>query len=684
MSYDAFLSYSHTADSKLARRLQTDLGKIARPWYRRRAVRTFRDETALVATPELWPAIEQALAHSRFFLLMASPEAAASPWVNQEVEHWLSLKTPGESAPHKRLLIALTGGTICWSRSENDFNRSATTALPPSLMGAFDAEPLYVDLTWTDDPQSLTLKHKRWFDNVARLAAAIRNVRLDDLVGEDIRQHRIAIASAIASMAIVAGLGIATLLSLGTTRQLRKTTDVLVTEKKQQMDAERVLPQVVAQLDRVRNQPIRQLNIEFEPQTLFGKSPSILELQLDLNPLWTQPMSIYFAPFVEGRTWPAELDLNESPYTEFSHGRARVDAKFQWFDRTADLSQVIDGTESGVSPKFQLRFDGKEFHPGGPGIHLPHRYEIPSLQKLIDDKSRFRLIRHDPTMRNATELDLHMSGVDLLVSARYEDDGGLGDVVLLNTTRDQLEIAVSAGDALVHRGDIEQTALLHLYPPVREERSKSFQARRDAVIRLLETRRVTNDIDRRALAVALYRLGREASYHRKDRTALQNFLDANNLMEPLVFSRTPTHEDGALMFAAASELVYFSLNVKELDREHDLLRNAVAIADRMLESDPSVPQYLRWRAETLMMTAQSARARNDQVATLVALRAAIDTSRRVHEVVGNDVTRSDLMKVLEQCAMLAGEMKLDSAIVEQWRREIRTMRASLTPQTVDP
>jgi TIR domain-containing protein len=84
-SYDAFLSYGHAADGRLAPALQAGLQSLAKPWYRRRALRVFRDKTSLSASPELWPAIEGALSQSDYFVLLASPEAAASRWVEQEV-----------------------------------------------------------------------------------------------------------------------------------------------------------------------------------------------------------------------------------------------------------------------------------------------------------------------------------------------------------------------------------------------------------------------------------------------------------------------------------------------------------------------------------------------------------------------------------------------------------------------
>src|SRR5437764_4694056 len=88
--YDAFLSYSHAKDMPIAAALQSAVQKLGKPWYRRRALRVFRDDTSLSATPHLWSSIEQALDQSRYFILLASPQAAASRWVHKEVAHWLA------------------------------------------------------------------------------------------------------------------------------------------------------------------------------------------------------------------------------------------------------------------------------------------------------------------------------------------------------------------------------------------------------------------------------------------------------------------------------------------------------------------------------------------------------------------------------------------------------------------
>src|SRR3954454_9613049 len=89
MAYDGFISYSHSADGRLAPAVQTGLQRLARPWYRRRALRVFRDETGLTVNPHLWGSITAAMDESRYFTVLLSPDAAESPWVNRELSYWL-------------------------------------------------------------------------------------------------------------------------------------------------------------------------------------------------------------------------------------------------------------------------------------------------------------------------------------------------------------------------------------------------------------------------------------------------------------------------------------------------------------------------------------------------------------------------------------------------------------------
>src|SRR5687767_3434283 len=87
-AYRAFISYSHAKDIKVAAALQAALQTFAKPWYRLRTMRVFRDQTSLSASPELWPAIETALDQAEWFILIASPQSAQSSWVQKEVQWW--------------------------------------------------------------------------------------------------------------------------------------------------------------------------------------------------------------------------------------------------------------------------------------------------------------------------------------------------------------------------------------------------------------------------------------------------------------------------------------------------------------------------------------------------------------------------------------------------------------------
>jgi WD40 repeat protein len=182
--YNAFISYSHAADGKLAPALQSSLHRFAKPWFRLRALRLFRDKTSLSATPSLWPLIQNALDQSAFFILLASPEAAASSWVDREIRHWLTMRSS------KQILIVLTDGELRWDDANGAFNANACTALPAALASAFHEEPLWVDLRWARQSDHLSLSHAGFRDAVAELAAPLHGRPKDEIAGEDVRQHR--------------------------------------------------------------------------------------------------------------------------------------------------------------------------------------------------------------------------------------------------------------------------------------------------------------------------------------------------------------------------------------------------------------------------------------------------------------------------------------------------------------
>ncbi len=239
MRYDAFISYSHAGDADLAASLQSSLQRFARPWYKTQALRVFRDKTGLSANPALWNSIVSALEQSEYLLLLASPQAAASKWVNQEVAWFLKNRTP------ERVLIVITGGTVAWSADAAEFDWTQTTALPKALQGAFHAEPFYVDLSWAHQAQ---FPHNaRFRDVVLDLAAPLHGLPKDELDSDDLRQHRrtLRIAwSAVALLTMLAvALGIAAVYATGQRKDAQKQTAIAKTESARAVEQARLAEQ---------------------------------------------------------------------------------------------------------------------------------------------------------------------------------------------------------------------------------------------------------------------------------------------------------------------------------------------------------------------------------------------------------------------------------------------------------
>ncbi|WP_328860398.1 TIR domain-containing protein [Streptomyces sp. NBC_00306] len=168
---------------ELAATLQRWLERFATPWYRPRRLRMFRDYTNLSANDNLPQSLRRALSDSRWLVLLASPRAAHSRWVNDEVAWWR------ENRRSERVCVALTSGELAWDDEARDWNWEVTDALPPAARGMFAEQPLWVDLRQVTsaklDRSNVDLRNK-----VAQIAAPLHGVDKDTIVGEHIVLER--------------------------------------------------------------------------------------------------------------------------------------------------------------------------------------------------------------------------------------------------------------------------------------------------------------------------------------------------------------------------------------------------------------------------------------------------------------------------------------------------------------
>ena len=220
--YDAFISYSHKADSELARVLQARLERWARPWFASRTAKLFRDQVSLTATPHLWTTIAESLDKSRFLILLASTDSAKSEWVPKEIAYWLSegkCENPEELKTEQvvidrvdRLMIVLTEGQIDWSHADGDFDWSVTTALHPVLR-KLPWQPLWTDLRWARGMKAKQIEaDERFTEPVLKLLSPIRGKTPQELLDANDKEQKRAVslfrrlsivATALALIAIV-------------------------------------------------------------------------------------------------------------------------------------------------------------------------------------------------------------------------------------------------------------------------------------------------------------------------------------------------------------------------------------------------------------------------------------------------------------------------------------------------
>ena len=184
MKYEAFLSYARVPDLAVATALERSLQAFAKPWNRVRAVDVFRDQSNLSSIGGLADGVTRGIDESEFMILLACPESARSYWVRQELAHWLQTKST------EKIVLVLTGGTARWDRNSGDFDWETTTAFPDSLRGRFAEEPLWLDLTWTAGIEKPSIRDARFLNAVGDISAIIRGVPKEQLIGEDVRQHR--------------------------------------------------------------------------------------------------------------------------------------------------------------------------------------------------------------------------------------------------------------------------------------------------------------------------------------------------------------------------------------------------------------------------------------------------------------------------------------------------------------
>lgn len=231
--YWAFLSYSH-ADAADAAWLHGALERFRVPpelvgrrtehfLVPKKLSPIFRDRSELAASKDLSQEIREAIECSRHLIVLCSPAAARSKWVNEEIRTFKQLRPDGE------VLAAILAGE---PHATGIPGREAEECFPPALREKYDArgrptgepaEPIAADLREEADGRQ---------QGLLKLVAGMLDLRLDDLVQRDEqrRSRKLAIvtAASIAGMALTSTLAVTAIQARDAARDQRREAESLV------------------------------------------------------------------------------------------------------------------------------------------------------------------------------------------------------------------------------------------------------------------------------------------------------------------------------------------------------------------------------------------------------------------------------------------------------------------------
>ena len=185
--YRAFVSYSQI-DKAPARKLQTWLEAYRAPKSLggKKIGAIFRDETHLAGAADLGEALKANIDASDALIVMCSPHAAKSPWVEREIRHFRATGRAGQ------IFAVILGGEPNSDDAEKEcFPPSFRTRGAGADLSVMPIEPLAVNLAADGLDRSLT-----------RLAAGLLAVPFDALWQHQRRRQRL-ILSLFASAAVV-------------------------------------------------------------------------------------------------------------------------------------------------------------------------------------------------------------------------------------------------------------------------------------------------------------------------------------------------------------------------------------------------------------------------------------------------------------------------------------------------
>lgn len=237
--YRAFVSYSHK-DKAFGRWLHNRLETYRFPKDKVGAVtgrgivparlgRLFRDEWELGAADSLASTIEHALSNAQDLIVICTPAAAQSKWVDKEIRYFKAHRPDGQ------VFAVIVDG----SPGSND---PQTECFPPALMSAVGPD-MELIAGQREDPLAANVATDGREDAVIRLLAGLSGLTYNDLRDREAQrvraQRRRAALTMAAALVLIALAGVGlTLAGMQTWANAIQRTDLLTAEAGRALDAD--------------------------------------------------------------------------------------------------------------------------------------------------------------------------------------------------------------------------------------------------------------------------------------------------------------------------------------------------------------------------------------------------------------------------------------------------------------
>ena len=347
--YKAFISYSHE-DEVLATWLQHAIesyrvphGLVGRQSHAgelpSRIRPVFRDREDLSTATDLEGTVKEALTASENLIVLCSPDAAASHWVNEEIRQFALCGRAN------RVFCIIVGGELASDGSVSD-------CFPDALAEIGLKEPLAADVRgWADGKNIAKLK----------LIAGLLGVRLDELLQRDLkrrRKRRLIIAFAATSALILAIM----------------TVFSQISEKREREKTEQFATFIVDLGERL------QSNVDLETRALIGKQTAGYFESLNPNKLSPETGE--------------KLAIAIRQLGQVSEGLGRPDEALESFQQSRDLLFTLAEKYPEVPDiLFQLAY--AEFYIGN--VHLEQGRINEAMEAMQENfELNRRLLEYDP------------------------------------------------------------------------------------------------------------------------------------------------------------------------------------------------------------------------------------------------------------------------------------------------